>query len=325
MRRRDFITLLGGAAAWPIAARAQQPRSPVIGYLNTRSRDGDTPFRAAFLQGLKEAGYIEGTNVTVDYLWADFQYDRLPQLAADLVRRRVSVIFATPIQAALPAKAATAAIPIVFAIGSDPVDVGLVSSLSRPGSNITGVSWLGSTLEAKRLEILRELVPTARVIAVLINPTNPVAEAEARELREAAELLGVQLMFLNTANERDIYAAFETIAKQQPDALLIAADAFLVDQRDQLALLTARHALPAIYFTREFASAGGLMSYGTSLPDANRVAGRYTGRILKGENPADLPVQMAPRVELVVNLKTAKVIGLTVPLTLLGRADEVIE
>jgi putative ABC transport system substrate-binding protein len=324
VKRRDFIAVAGGAAAWPLAARAQQAM-PVIGYLNARSRSGDTPFRLAFYQGLKEAGYIEGTNVTIDHRWADFQYDRLPQLAADLVRRQVSIIFATPIQAALPAKAATAVIPIVFAIGSDPVEVGLVSALNRPDRNITGVSWLGATLEAKRLELLRELVPAARVIAVLVNPANQAAEAEIKELKEAARLLGVQLAFLTTTNDRDIDVAFETIAKQRPDALAITADAFLIDRRDQLALLTARHAIPAVYFAREFASAGGLMSYGTSLPDANRLAGRYTGRILKGESLANLPVQMAAKVELVINLKAAKVLGLAFPLTLLGRADEVIE
>jgi putative ABC transport system substrate-binding protein len=327
MRRRQFISLLGGAAAaWPLAARAQQRAIPVIGYLNGRSRDGDTPFRAAFHQGLKEVGYVEGTNVAVEYRWGDFQYDRLPALAADLVRRQVAVIFATALQAALPAKSATSAIPIVFAIGSDPVTFGLVSTFNRPGGNITGVSWLGgSTLAAKRLEVLRELVPTAGVIAVLVNPTNPAADAETRELREAARSLGVQLVFLTTTNEHDIDAAFGSLVQYRADALLVTSDAFLLDQRDQLALLAARHAMPVVYFTREFTAAGGLMSYGTSFPNAYRLAGVYTGRILKGDKPADLPVQQSTKVELIINMKAAKAIGITFPITLLGRADEVIE
>ena len=278
-KRREFLLLGGAAAAWPMAARAQQPAMPVIGHLDARSRDSDAPFRAGFYQGLNEAGFVEGRNLSVEYRWGDFQYDRLPALAADLVRRQVAVIYATPLQAALPAKAATTVIPIVFAIGSDPVMFGLVSSFNRPGGNISGVSWLGGhTLQAKRLELLRELVPTASVIAVLVNPTNPGAEAETKELNEAARLLGIRLNIQTVSNGRDIDAAFESLVKQRADALLVTTDAVFFDRRAQLAVLTARHGMPAIYYIREFATAGGLMSYGTSQTDANRIAGTYVGR-----------------------------------------------
>jgi putative tryptophan/tyrosine transport system substrate-binding protein len=327
VRRREFITLLGGAAvAWPIKAGAQHQKVPVIGYLNSRSRDGDAPFLAAFRQGLKEAGYVEAQNVAIEYRWADFQYDRLPTLADDLVMRQVAVIFASAIQAALPAKAATATIPIIFAIGSDPVEFGLVASFNRPAGNVTGVSWLGGpTLAAKRLELLHELIPTATDIAVLVNPTNQAAEAETGELKQAARLLRLQLNVLNASTDRDIDSAFTTLLKQRASALLVTSDVFLLDRRDQLVALSGRHAVPAIYQSREFPDVGGLMSYGTSYADAYRLGGIYTGRVLKGEKPADLPVQESTKVELVINLKTAKALGLTVPPSLLATADEVIE
>jgi putative ABC transport system substrate-binding protein len=326
MNRREFITLLGSAAAaWPLAASAQQAAMPVIGYLNATSPDRD-PFRVTFQQGLKEAGYVEGHNVGIEYRWAEYQYDRLPDLVADLIRRQVAVIFATPITAALPAKAATATIPIVFAIGSDPVKFGLVAAFNRPGGNITGVSWLGGpTLAAKGLELLHELIPTATVVAVLVNPKNQAAEAETREIKEAARSLGLQVEVLNAGTERAIDSAFASLVKERAGALLVATDLFLTDRRDQLVALSRRHAVPTMYPRREFFDAGGLMSYGTSLADASREAGVYTGRILKGEKPSDLPVQQSVKVELFINLKIAKSLGITVPLPLLGRADEVIE
>jgi putative tryptophan/tyrosine transport system substrate-binding protein len=326
MKRRAFITLLGGAAAWPFAARAQQPAMPVIGYLHPGSRDSDTLYRAAFHQGLKEAGYVEGRDFAIEYRWAEFQYDRLPVMAADLVRHRVSAIFGTTLMAVLPAKAATATIPIVFAIGSDPVEFALVSTFNRPGGNITGVSWLGGpTLAAKRLEMLHELVPKATVIAMLVNPNNSAVEAETREVEEAARSLGLQVDVLNASTERDINSAFASIVKERAGALLVATDMFLTDQRDQLVALAGRHALPAMYSHRECAVAGGLMSYDANMTDASRQAGVYIGRILKGQKPSDLPVQQSTKVELILNLKTAKTLGLTFPITLLGRADEVIE
>jgi ABC-type uncharacterized transport system substrate-binding protein len=325
LKRREFISLLGATVAWPLAVRAQQ-QVPVIGYLNSRAPDGDAPYTSTFRQGLKEAGFVENQNVTLDYRWADYQYNRLPGLAAELVTRKVSVIFATALQAALPAKDATATLPIVFAIGSDPVKFGLVSSFNRPGGNITGVSWLGGpTLAAKRLALLHELVPTAIVIAGLINPANPAADAEKRELERAARTMGLQLHIETASNDRDIEASFANLVQQRVGALLVATDAFLNAQYDQLAALAAHHALPAIHATREFATAGGLMSYGASIADACRQAGTLVGRILKGERPADLPVQQAVKVELVINLKTAKALGLTVPLPLSGLADELIE
>jgi putative ABC transport system substrate-binding protein len=326
MRRREFIALVGGAAAWPVAARSQQPPMPVIGYLNQSSRDFDTPYRAAFHQGLKEAGYIEGRNLAIEYRWADFQYDRLPVLAADLVRHRVLAIFATTLMAALPAKAETATIPIVFAIGSDPVKFRLVHTFNRPGGNITGVSWLGGpTLAAKRLETLHELVPTATLIAMLVNPNNPAVEAETREVKEAARSLGFQVDVLNASTEPDINSAFVNLVKQRAGALLVATDMFFDNRRDQLVALSLRHALPAIYSRREFVDVGGLMSYGTSVADAYRQSAVYIGRILKGDKPADLPVQQAVKIELIINLRTAKALDLAFPLALLGRADEVIE
>ena len=328
IRRRKFLATLGGAAvAWPVAARAQQqPTMPVIGLLESGSPELYPERVAAFRQGLKEVGYLEGENVALDFRWAQGRYDRLPALAAELVRRRAAVIFAATIQAAMPAKTATSTIPIVFAIGSDPVKYGLVASFNRPGGNLTGTTWLGgSTLAAKRLELLHEAAPTAAVVGFLVNPNNPAAEAEVREVNEAARALGLQLHVLNANTAREIHAAFATFIQQRVGAVLSATDGFFFARRDQLVVLAARHALPAILQWREFAAAGGLMSYGANISEAYRQAAVYVGRILKGETPADLPVQQAVKVELVINLNTARALGITFPLPLLGRADEVIE
>jgi putative ABC transport system substrate-binding protein len=325
MRRRDFLGVLGGAAAtWPLAARAQQAVMPLIGFLHSGSSILYARLVHAFRDGLNETGYIEGRNIAIEYRWADGQYDRLPILAADLVLRQVAVIVAN--SPAIPAaKAATTTIPIVFQTGSDPVAGGLVASLNRPGGNLTGVSTMNVELTPKRLELLRELVPTATAIGLLVNPTNPNADTQSRGLKAAAVALGLQLHVLYASNERDFDTVFTTLAQLRVGGLVIAPDAFFISRSEQLAELTVRHALPAIFSYREFAAAGGLLSYGGSSTDQFRQAGIYAGRILKGERPADLPVQQVTKIELIINLKIAKALGLTVPLSLLGRADEVIE
>jgi putative ABC transport system substrate-binding protein len=324
MKRREFLTLLGGTAAWPLAARAQQTM-PVIGFLNSRGAGDDPHLLAAFRQGLKEAGFVEGQNLAIEYRWAEGQYDRLPALAADLVRRRVAVIAANGL-AARTAKAATKTIPIVFVAGFDPVEVGLVASLNQPGGNITGVSVLDVELGPKRLELLHELVPTANGMAVLVNPTDPArAETISRGLQTAASTLGLQLHVLQASTDHDFDTVFARLAQLQAGGLVIGGEPFFNSRSEQLGALASRHAVPAIHELPEFAAAGGLMSYGGSLTDAYRLVGVYTGRILKGERPIDLPVQQYTKIELIINLKTAKALGLTVPLALLSRADEVIE
>jgi putative tryptophan/tyrosine transport system substrate-binding protein len=325
MRRREFISLVGGAAAWPLAARAQQPALPLIGFLNSTSPDGYAPFVAAFRQGLKEAGYVDGQNATIEYRWAEGQYDRLPAMAADLIQRKVSVIAATTTPAALAAKAATATVPIVFTTGGDPIKLGLVASLNRPGGNVTGVSNLLNELGSKRLGLLRELVPAAAVIATLVNPNFQDAESQLRDVETAARALGLQLIVLKASSEREIDAAFATMAQQGAGALLVTTDPFLLARRDQIVALAARGVIPVLYPVRDFAVAGGLMSYGTDFADSYRQAGIYAGRIVRGEKPADLPVQRSTKFEFVINFKTAKALGLAVPNSMQLLADEVIE
>ena len=324
MKRREFITLIGGAAAWPLAARAQQPAMPVIGFLNGASADGYAISARAFRQGLKDTGYVEGENVAIEYRWAEGQYDRLPAMAADLVRRKVDVIAANS-AAMLPARAATTTIPIVFVTSLDPVQLGLVASLSRPGGNLTGVTSLNVEVGPKRLELLHELVPAVNVIGLLVNPNNANAQTLSKDLQVAARKLGLQLHVLHAGNERDFDGVFVDLVQLRAGALVIGTDAFLTSHSERLAALALRHAMPAIYQYPEFTAAGGLMSYGGSIKETFRTVGVYTGRILKGEKPTDLPVQQITKVELIINLKTAKALGITVPLPLSGRADEVIE
>jgi putative tryptophan/tyrosine transport system substrate-binding protein len=327
VRRRKFISLLGGAVAWPLAARGQQPAMPVIGYVGSESPDAFAGRLRAFRQGLSETGYVEGKNVAIEYRWAENQYDRFPALLADLVRREVTVIVAvTGTPPVLAAKAATTTIPIVFVTAGDPVALGLVASLNRPGGNLTGVATLTVELGPKQLEMLHELVPTATIIALLVNPTNPTnAETLSRDLQAAARTLGLQLHVLHASSERDFDTVFATLSRLRVGALVIGSDPFFNSRSQQLAALALRHAMPTMYPFREYAIAGGLISYGNSFADAHRQVGVYTGRILNGEKPADLPVQQATKVELIINLKTAKALGVTFPLSLLGRADEVIE
>ena len=325
MRRRQFITLLGGAAAsWPLAARAQQPAMPVIGFLHHASPDVAAGLAAAFRQGLKETGFVEEQNVRIEYRWAQGRYDLLPELAADLVRREVAVIM-TNTPTSQVAKAATSTIPIVFASADDPIPLGLVASFNRPGGNATGIYFLIAALEGKRVEFLHEVVPKAGTIALLVDPNFPSAATQTLAMRQAARSLGLNLLVVTAGTERDIDTAFATLVRERAGALAVAASGFFFFHREQLVALAAHHGMPVVYPWRDAAAAGGLMSYGASPFDAYRQAGIYAGRILKGEKPADLPVQQAVKVEFVINLRSAKALGLTVPLPLLGRADEVIE
>jgi putative tryptophan/tyrosine transport system substrate-binding protein len=327
MRRREFISLIGGAALTPLGAHAQQPSMPVIGFLNAASPAANTERLRAFHQGLKEAGYVEGDNVAIEYRWAESRNDRLPELAAELVRRRVAVIAApgtTP--AALAAKAATTNIPIIFAVGEDPVRLGLVTSLAFPGGNLTGVNIFNSEVVTKRLELLRELLPAAARVAVLVNPADvTTTQTNLREVEAAARAMGMQIQAFRASTSREIDSVFAALGLDRPDALFVAGDAFFNSRRLQLAQLAARHAIPASYGSRDYPEYGGLMSYGSNLTDAFRQAGVYAGRILKGAKPTDLPVTQASKFELVINNQTARMLGLTVPQTLLARADEVIE
>jgi putative tryptophan/tyrosine transport system substrate-binding protein len=326
MRRREFIAGLGGAAAWPVAARAQQAAMPVVGYLSPQSAEVDHKnFTVPFLQGLKETGYVAGQNVAVEYRYAENQLDRLPMLAADLVRHRVAVILASGSEAALAAKAATTTIPIVFTTGGDPVALGLVASLNRPGVNLTGTTFLTAELAPKQLQLLRELMPNAAVFGVLADPAAPPTQSIIADLQAAARTLGLQLVVANARTDSDLETAFATFSQQRVGAVLVGSSALYSGRTEQLAALAARHALPAIFPVREFALAGALMSYGSSLGYAMHQAGIYAGRILKGDKPSDLPVQQLVKIELVINLKTAKVLGLTIPETLLATADQVIE
>ena len=325
MKRREFVTLIGSAAvAWPLAARTQQPAMPVIGFVRSTSLSDSTQFVTAFRQGLKELGFVEGENVAIEYRWAEGQYDRLRTLVADLVDRKVAVIAANS-PSALAAKTATTTIPIVFTTGDDPVNLGLVTSLSRPTGNVTGVTFFAGAMVAKQLELLHELLPQATVISVLVNPNFPGATFQLRDVQEAARTLGHTMHVLNASTGSEINTAFATIAQQRTDALLVAGDPFFLSRVSQFVTLAARHAVPTIYAQREYVAGGGLISYGTSVTDAYRQVGVYVGRILRGAKPTDLPVVRATKFELVINLQTAKLLSLEVPPTLLARTDEVIE
>ena len=326
MRRREFIRLIGGVTAWPLVAHAQQPTMPVIGYLDPRSPDAISERLRALREGLKETGYVVGENVGIEYRWAENQLDRLPMLAADLVRRQVAVITPAGIPAIFAAKAATSTIPIVFMTGDDPVRVGLVASLAQPGGNLTGIAFLTTELAAKRLELLRELFPKVGRVAILVNPASAAqTEATLREVELAARTMGLQIKVFNANTSREIGAAFKSMERERADGLFVAPDPFFAARRVQLAHLATRYAVPAVYIGREFAEAGGLISYGANVADAWRQAGVYTGRILKGTKPADLPVVQASKFELIINAETARILDLTVPPSLLARADEVIE
>jgi putative ABC transport system substrate-binding protein len=325
--RRAFVASLGSAPLlWPLAARAQQPAMPVVGILGSGSPQSDAFRVAAVRQGLAEAGYVEGRNVAFEYRWAEEHYERLPELAAELVRRQVAVMISIGgINAAVAAKSSTATIPVVFAAGSDPIKLGLVASLNHPGGNVTGVNFLTETLVAKQFEVLHETVPKTALIGVLVNPHVTIGVGETKNALAAAESFGQKTMVLQASTDSELDAAFVALDQQHAGALMVAGDAFFLSRRNRLVELAARQNLPTVYNLREYAAAGGLMSYGTSITDAHRIAGVYAGRVLKGEKPADLPVQQSTKVELVINLKTAKALGLTIPLPLLGRADEVIE
>jgi putative tryptophan/tyrosine transport system substrate-binding protein len=325
MRRREFVSLFGAAATWPMAALAQRPSMPVIGFLSSTSPDTYAPFLSAFYQGLNESGYLPGRSVAIEFRWAEGQYDRLPRLAAELVQRHVGVLCAISTPAAIAAEKATSTIPIVFFIGGDPVKFGLVAGLNRPGGNATGVNVIATELEAKRLGLLRELMPAATTAAVLLNPQNPNAETQLNDVEQAGRAAGWQIQVLNASTERDLEAAFTSLSRRRTDALVITGDTFFATQRNQLVTLAARHAIPAIYQRREYAQAGGLITYGTNFSDMFRQTGSYAGRILKGAKPTDLPIIQPTRFELVINRKTAKILGLQIPDKLLAVADEVIE
>jgi putative ABC transport system substrate-binding protein len=326
MKRRKFITLLGSAAGWPLAARAQQAAMPVVGFLSSASLEGLSPYLATFRQGLGETGFVEGRNVAIESRWSDNDNQQLQRMAAELVRARADVIVAPSLAAALAAKSVTTTIPIIFFTGLNPVDLGLVASFNRPGGNLTGVISLGIELGSKRVEVLHDLIPTARTLAVLVDPaTSALAESYIKNVQAGAWTLGLTVHVLGASTEQEIDEAFASVVRLRAEGLVIGADNFFNSRSKQLAALALRHAIPAIYQYREFAAAGGLMSYGGSLTDGYRMIGIYVGRILKGEKAAELPVQQATRIELIINLKTAKALGITVPLTLRGRADEVIE